>query len=55
MTEFADLIPTAAADRFDGIARAYPAAEVARLRGSVAIRHTLAERGANRLWQLLRE
>lgn len=41
------------AGRFDGITRDYTAAEVARLRGSVAVRHTLAERGANRLWDLL--
>lgn len=39
--------------RFDGITRDYTAADVARLRGSVAVRHTLAERGANRLWDLL--
>jgi isocitrate lyase len=41
-------------ERFDGIQRPYSASDVARLRGSVAIRHTLAERGAERLWQLLR-
>jgi isocitrate lyase len=41
-------------ERFDGILRPYSASDVARLRGSVAIRHTLAERGAERLWQLLR-
>jgi isocitrate lyase len=33
--------------------RPYSSADVARLRGSVAIRHTLAELGAERLWQLL--
>jgi isocitrate lyase len=40
-------------DRFQGIVRPYSSADVARLRGSVAIRHTLAELGAERLWQLL--
>jgi isocitrate lyase len=40
-------------DRFQGIMRPYSSADVARLRGSVAIRHTLAELGAERLWQLL--
>lgn len=40
--------------RFDGIARDYSADDVVRLRGSVAVRHTLAEQGANRLWELLR-
>ena len=39
--------------RFDGITRDYTADDVARLRGSVAVRHTLAENGANRLWDLL--
>jgi isocitrate lyase len=40
-------------DRFDGIVRPYSEADVARLRGSVRIEYTLAERGARRLWQLL--
>lgn len=39
--------------RFDGITRDYTADDVARLRGSVAVRHTLAENGARRLWDLL--
>jgi isocitrate lyase len=39
--------------RFDGVIRDYTADDVARLRGSVAIRHTLAENGAIRLWDLL--
>ena len=41
------------ADRFAGIARPYSAADVARLRGSVKIEHTLARAGAERLWELL--
>src|SRR6218665_2751327 len=53
MTDFADLIP-APTGRFDGIARPYTPAEVERLRGSVPIEHSLARRGANRLWELLR-
>jgi isocitrate lyase len=40
-------------DRFAGVVRAYSPADVARLRGSIAIRHTLAELGAERLWRLL--
>ncbi len=40
--------------RFDGIERPYTPADVMRLRGSVAIEHTLARRGAERLWSLLR-
>ncbi len=53
MTDFSDLIP-APAGRFDGIGRPYDPAEVARLRGSVAIEHSLARRGALKLWELLR-
>ncbi|WP_029415641.1 isocitrate lyase [Brevundimonas bacteroides] len=52
MTTFADLVP-APAGRFDGIERPYTPEDVLRLRGSVPITHTLAERGANRLWELL--
>ncbi len=55
MTDFTDLVPNAAPNRFDGIKRPYGPQEVARLRGSLPIRHTLAEHGANRLWQLLQE
>ena len=39
--------------RFDGIRRDYTAADVAKLSGSFRVRHTLAEMGARRLWQLL--
>ena len=39
--------------RFDGIVRDYTPAEVERLAGSFRVRHTLAEMGARRLWQIL--
>jgi isocitrate lyase len=39
--------------RWAGIERAYSADDVARLSGSLEIRHTLAEHGAARLWHLL--
>jgi isocitrate lyase len=39
--------------RWDGIVRDYSAEDVLRLRGSVDIQYTLAELGAERLWQLL--
>jgi isocitrate lyase len=52
---FASLVPNAPAGRFDGIRRDYTAADVARLRGSVRIAHTLSELGANRLWELLQQ
>ena len=53
MTTFAELVPGAPEGRFDGIERPYGPEEVERLRGSFPIQHTLAERGANRLWELL--
>ena len=53
MTDFYNLIPSAPAGRFDGIERPYSPDDVERLRGSVQIRYTLAENGANRLWQLI--
>jgi len=40
-------------NRWDGITRPYSPADVARLRGTVKIEHTLARLGAERLWQLL--
>src|SRR5476651_1011110 len=49
---FEQLVP-APKGRFDGISRPYGTAEVERLRGSVPIAYTLAEKGANRLWASL--
>ena len=40
--------------RFDGIRRDYVQQDVDRLSGSFRIRHTIAEMGATRLWQLLK-
>src|ERR671914_2598360 len=42
-------------ERWDGITRPYTAEDVARLRGSVRIEHTLARMGAERLWDLMHE
>lgn len=39
--------------RWAGVRRTYSAADVVRLRGSLPISHTLAQRGADKLWQLL--
>ncbi len=39
--------------RWQGIKRGYGADEVVRLRGSVVVEHTLARRGAEKLWDLL--
>src|ERR1700736_1132216 len=40
-------------DRFDGIERPYSKEDVERLRGTIEIEHTLARRGAEKLWNLL--
>jgi isocitrate lyase len=39
--------------RWKGIKRGYSAADVVRLRGSLPIEHTLAKRGAEKLWNML--
>ena len=41
--------------RWAGIKRGYRAEDVVRLRGSVSVEHTLARRGAGKLWKLLNE
>jgi isocitrate lyase len=53
MTTFEELIP-AAEGRFDGIERPYTPEDVQKLRGSVKIEYTLATKGANTLWDLLK-
>lgn len=41
--------------RWAGVTRPYSATDVVRLRGSVQIEHTLARRGAEKLWKLVNE
>ncbi|MFN3695862.1 MAG: isocitrate lyase [Pseudobdellovibrio sp.] len=41
--------------RWQGIKRDYTAQDVVKLAGSLTIKHTLAERGANKLWNLLQQ
>jgi len=41
--------------RWRGIKRGYTAEDVVRLRGSLQVEHTLAKRGAEKLWKLLNE
>ena len=41
--------------RWKGLKRGYSAADVVRLRGSVMVEHTLAKRGAEKLWRLMHE
>ena len=45
--------PDYAPNRWDNIARSYGPDDVLRLAGSLPIRHSLAENGAKKLWQLL--
>lgn len=45
--------PDYAPERWRNIDRNYTQADVARLSGSLPVRHTLAENGARRLWELL--
>jgi isocitrate lyase len=40
-------------ERWNGITRPYTAADVVKLRGSVQVEHSLARRGAERLWKQL--
>ena len=54
MTEFG-VVVSAPSGRFEGIERPYSAEDVLRLRGSFPIEHTLARRGALRLWELLQQ
>jgi len=41
--------------RWKGIRRGYSAADVVRLRGSIRVEHTLAQRGADKLWNLVHD
>jgi isocitrate lyase len=50
---FQDIIPSAPKGRFDNVKRNYSVEDVEKLRGSFPIEHTLATRGANKLWEML--
>jgi isocitrate lyase len=52
MSDFGQVV-AAPAGRFDSIERPYSAEDVLKLRGSIPIEHTLARRGALKLWELL--
>ena len=54
MSDFSQVV-SAPTDRFEGIDRPYSAEDVLRLRGSVPVEHSLARRGALRLWELLKQ
>src|SRR3982751_1657475 len=51
-----DPIPTTTdSQRWEGVERPYGPEAVEKLRGSVQVEHTLAKRGAEKLWRLLQE
>ena len=52
---FEKLVPSAPAGRFANKERPYSVEDVLKLRGSLPVAHTLAEHGANKLWQLLKD
>jgi len=52
MSDFSAVV-AAPHGRFEGIERPYTPDEVLRLRGSIPVEHTLARRGALKLWDLL--
>ena len=54
MSDFG-VVVSAPTGRFDGIDRPYSVEDVLRLRGSFPIEHTLARRGALKLWELLQQ
>ena len=53
--KFNELVPGAPEDRFNSIKRDYSFNDVERLRGSIQVAYTLAERGANKLWESLKK
>ena len=53
MATFNRINGSAFSNRWDGITRPYSAADVERLRGTMRVEHTLARKGAERLWELL--
>jgi len=54
MSDFG-MVVAAPNGRFEGIERPYSVEDVLKLRGSIPIEHTLARRGALKLWELLKQ
>lgn len=55
MKQREELMNSWKSERFEGVERPYSVEEVMKLRGSIVIEHTLATKGAERLWQLMHE
>src|SRR3954465_7772419 len=54
MRDFNEVV-AAPEGRFEGLERPYSVEDVLKLRGAIPIEHTLARRGALKLWELLRQ
>lgn len=50
-----ELLNSWKSERFEGVERPYSVEDIMKLRGSIVIEHTLATKGAERLWQLMHE
>ncbi|MCC9625253.1 isocitrate lyase [Thalassospira sp. MA62] len=55
MKQREELMNSWKSERFEGVERPYSVEDVMKLRGSIVIEHTLATKGAERLWQLMHE
>ncbi|WP_455330749.1 isocitrate lyase [Exiguobacterium profundum] len=55
MKQREELLNSWKSERFEGVERPYSVEDVMKLRGSIVIEHTLATKGAERLWQLMHE
>lgn len=55
MKQREELMNSWKSERFEGVERPYSVEDVMKLRGSILIEHTLAAKGAERLWQLMHE
>lgn len=55
MKKSEELLNSWKSERFEGVERPYSVEDVMKLRGSIVIEHTLATKGAERLWQLMHE
>lgn len=55
MKQCEELLNSWKSERFEGVERPYSVEDVMKLRGSIVIEHTLATKGAERLWQLMHE
>jgi len=55
MSEFSAIAHSWNTQRWNGVTRTYKAEEVARLRGTVHVEHSIARAGAQKLWRMLHQ